>query len=142
MLNGINAADTAKKARSGGIFGRYKYGATLDAELPAIAAAESGSGRASSQAPIGERAPSYVSPAGDTFFDVTRAALVADAKAKIADHKQRGYNVSAQEQRLAQLEGSGDGAAGAMKIANDADFEKLPSGAEFIGPDGKRRRKP
>ena len=27
-------------------------------------------------------------------------------------------------------------------IKNDADYEKLPSGAIFIGPDGKRRRKP
>jgi hypothetical protein len=28
------------------------------------------------------------------------------------------------------------------KVASDADFDKLPSGAEFIGPDGKKRRKP
>jgi len=142
VLNGIDATDTVKKARSGGLFGQPAYKATLDAELPAIAAAESGSGRASSQAPIGERAPGYVSPAGDTFFDTTRAQLVSAAQAAIAAHKQRGYDVSMQEQRLAKLKGIGDGAAGAMKIAGDADFEKLPSGAEFIGPDGKRRRKP
>jgi len=144
VLNGIDATDTAKKARSGGgLLGRYKYGATLDAELPAIAAAESGSGRAASQAPIGERAPGYVSPAGDTFYDVTRAQLVSAAQAAIDGHKQRGYDVSVQEQRLAKLKGSGGGGAtGPMKIAGDDDFEKLPSGAEFIGPDGKRRRKP
>lgn len=30
----------------------------------------------------------------------------------------------------------------AKKIANDADYNALPSGALFIGPDGKQRRKP
>jgi hypothetical protein len=28
------------------------------------------------------------------------------------------------------------------KISSDADYAKLPSGADFIGPDGKHRRKP
>jgi hypothetical protein len=28
------------------------------------------------------------------------------------------------------------------QVKTDADYERLPSGAEFIGPDGKRRRKP
>lgn len=28
------------------------------------------------------------------------------------------------------------------QIKNDADYDALPSGAEFVGPDGKRRRKP
>lgn len=28
------------------------------------------------------------------------------------------------------------------RIANDSDYNALPSGAEFIGPDGKKRRKP
>lgn len=32
--------------------------------------------------------------------------------------------------------------AGPQKIASDADYNALPSGTEFIGPDGKRRRKP
>lgn len=31
---------------------------------------------------------------------------------------------------------------GPKRIKNDAEYEALPSGAEFIGPDGKRRRKP
>ena len=31
---------------------------------------------------------------------------------------------------------------GPVKIKGDADFAALPSGTEFIGPDGKRRRKP
>lgn len=31
---------------------------------------------------------------------------------------------------------------GPVKIASDADYNALPSGAEFIGPDGKKRRKP
>lgn len=33
-------------------------------------------------------------------------------------------------------------AGGPPKVANDDDFDKLPSGTEFIGPDGVKRRKP
>jgi hypothetical protein len=29
-----------------------------------------------------------------------------------------------------------------QRVASDADYEKLPSGAVFVGPDGKRRTKP
>ena len=32
--------------------------------------------------------------------------------------------------------------SGPVKITSDADYEALPSGAEFIAPDGSRRRKP
>lgn len=111
VLNGIAATDTVKKARSGGLFGQPAYAATLSANVPAIAAAESGSGRASSQGEIADRAPNYVSPSGDTFFDQTRAELIKDAQAKIAGHKQRGYDVSAQEARLNALAGAGSSAA-------------------------------
>ena len=31
---------------------------------------------------------------------------------------------------------------GTTKISSDADYNALPSGATFIGPDGKTRRKP
>jgi hypothetical protein len=34
------------------------------------------------------------------------------------------------------------GVDGPKKITGDADYNALPSGTEFIGPDGKRRRKP
>jgi len=33
-------------------------------------------------------------------------------------------------------------AAGPVKISSDADYNKLPSGAMFIAPDGSQRRKP
>ena len=33
-------------------------------------------------------------------------------------------------------------AANPVKITGDADYNKLPSGSLFIGPDGKQRRKP
>lgn len=36
---------------------------------------------------------------------------------------------------------SGDG-AGPQKVSSDAEYDALPSGAVFIGPDGKQRRKP
>lgn len=38
--------------------------------------------------------------------------------------------------------GGASGASAPAKISGDADYNALPSGAEFIGPDGKRRRKP
>ena len=34
------------------------------------------------------------------------------------------------------------GESGPKQITSDAEFNALPSGAEFIGPDGKKRRKP
>lgn len=34
------------------------------------------------------------------------------------------------------------GGAGPAKISSDAEFDALPSGAVFIGPDGKQRKKP
>jgi hypothetical protein len=37
---------------------------------------------------------------------------------------------------------AGTDGGGPVKINGDADFAKLPSGAEFVGPDGVRRRKP
>jgi hypothetical protein len=40
------------------------------------------------------------------------------------------------------IERAGGSSGGATRIKNDAEFEALPSGADFIGPDGKRRRKP
>ena len=41
------------------------------------------------------------------------------------------------------LEGTGNRpVSGVPKISGDADFDKLPSGTIFIGPDGKRRIKP
>ena len=33
-------------------------------------------------------------------------------------------------------------AAAPVKITGDADYDKLPSGSLFIGPDGQQRRKP
>jgi len=37
---------------------------------------------------------------------------------------------------------TGNGAAVPASIANDAEYDALPSGTEFIGPDGVKRRKP
>lgn len=42
-------------------------------------------------------------------------------------------------QKYASQQAKSDGPA---KVTNDAEFNALPSGTEFIGPDGKRRRKP
>jgi hypothetical protein len=125
VLNGIDATETVKKARSGPNDSMAAYGATRDAQLPAIAAAESGSGRASSQKEVADRIPGYVSPfSGDTFFDQTRSALIRDAEQKIADHKQRGYDVAAQEARLQRSKASGAPGGAPMSMR-----KVLPPGA-------------
>lgn len=45
-----------------------------------------------------------------------------------------------------RLTGSDDrtikGKGGPVQIKTDADYDKLPSGTEFVGPDGQKRRKP
>ena len=46
------------------------------------------------------------------------------------------------KQVVSGLEGQQPAAAGPVKISGDADYDKLPSGAIFIGPDGQQRRKP
>lgn len=38
--------------------------------------------------------------------------------------------------------GEGSASSGPRKISNEADYNALPSGAVFIGPDGRQRRKP
>jgi len=40
------------------------------------------------------------------------------------------------------FEGGGQGQSGPPRIANAADYQRLPSGAEYIDPSGVRRRKP
>jgi len=40
------------------------------------------------------------------------------------------------------IKGKGDKTTAPVTISSDAEFNKLPSGAMFIGPDGKTRRKP
>lgn len=41
-----------------------------------------------------------------------------------------------------QAPGGGGQPTGPKKITNDAEFDALPKGADFIGPDGVKRRKP
>lgn len=55
-----------------------------------------------------------------------------------------GYDVakySARAPRERSRAGSAGG-GGPVRIGSDSDYDALPSGAEFVGPDGKRRRKP
>jgi hypothetical protein len=46
------------------------------------------------------------------------------------------------EKALGGVGGGGAPQSGPVKVANDAEYNALPSGTEFIGPDGKLRRKP
>lgn len=41
-----------------------------------------------------------------------------------------------------EISGGSKAEAGSTKISSDADYNKLPSGTEFIAPDGSHRRKP
>lgn len=41
-----------------------------------------------------------------------------------------------------EAQGNENVGSGPKKISSDAEYNSLPSGAEFIGPDGKHRRKP
>ena len=44
--------------------------------------------------------------------------------------------------RTKRVLGRGKGADDVAQVKTDADFDKLPSGTLFVGPDGKQRRKP
>lgn len=71
-----------------------------------------------------------------------RAQSTKDYKAALQEL--RGVLTSGLDRLTKQAGGSAaaSGVSGPKRIQNDADFDALPSGAEFIGPDGKRRRKP
>ena len=53
-------------------------------------------------------------------------------------YTESGYKVPAETLRPS----GGMPATGPTKIKNDAEFDALPSGAVFVGPDGKQRKKP
>ena len=52
------------------------------------------------------------------------------------------YKEARSSSRLGNTNTGGQSASGPKKIANDADYNALPSGAEFIAPDGSHRKKP
>lgn len=63
-------------------------------------------------------------------------------------YRSSGYNVPTDTLRNAQVDtpaatpAAPAPPAGHAKVASDADYAALPSGATFVGPDGKTRRKP
>jgi hypothetical protein len=56
--------------------------------------------------------------------------------------KQKEHNRATAIQGIKNAAGPAYKAAGPVSVGSDADYEKLPSGTEFVGPDGIRRRKP
>lgn len=86
-----------------------------------------------------------------TVSDKTHAREVIDAKMSSGQFKEV-FNVMRQEMQAAQaapeearakIRGTnGRETPSAKKISSDADYNALPSGAEFIAPDGSHRRKP
>lgn len=110
--------------------------------------------------PKGEHAK--VSPEEQKKRDADRPAILrselAKAKDRLAkatdpDEKTRAQgDIDATTKELKALGVTADAPASAAsldklaekfsKVTSDADYEALPSGAVFIGPDGKRRRKP
>lgn len=67
-----------------------------------------------------------------------RNSAVVDRYTKIA--QRNGVNPDDVVGDMSVFEDAEDGAP--MKITSDADYDKLPSGTEFVGPDGVTRRKP
>jgi hypothetical protein len=49
---------------------------------------------------------------------------------------------ASREEVKSAARGGEEASKGAKKISSDADYNALPSGAEFIAPDGSHRRKP
>lgn len=82
----------------------------------------------------------------DELFDINQApdayaASLAQAKKEMAAAIAAPGHVQAQQR--ARISGKpAEGAGGPVKINSDADYANLPSGAEFIAPDGSHRRKP
>lgn len=108
LLNGAESINRVKAARADGVVpGVGDYDATLKSEAPALAAADSGTGRASGQNDILKRAPNLYNIAGSKVFDEDGQRYIQTAKDRIAALKQAGYNVSEQEAHLARLEKSG-----------------------------------
>ena len=124
ILNGVDAIDHIKAAKKSGILpGFGEYDATLKAEVPALAAADSGTGRASGQGDILKRAPNLYSAAGDTLYDTDRERYLSTAQGRLSALKQAGYNVAEQESRLARYGaqaaagvGAGGSAGGVRKF--------------------------
>lgn len=80
-----------------------------------------------------------------TVSDKTHAREVIDAKMSSGQFKEV-FNVMRQEMQAAQAAPEEARAkirgTGPKKISSDNDYNALPSGAEFIAPDGSHRRKP
>lgn len=77
-------------------------------------------------------------------FQGLKEAIMQEAANKRASYSegiqaaaQRGAGVGA-----AQSEKTPAPTSGPVRVASDADYSKLPSGTEFIAPDGSHRRKP
>lgn len=74
---------------------------------------------------------------------VVRKALTRLRDLSEASRKRRGQSLAKDGYSSDAIEVyTGPLGEGPTKISSDADFDKLPSGAEFVGPDGKHRRKP
>lgn len=118
VINGIESVDRVKDSRKEGVLpGFGEYDATLKGEAPALAAADSGTGRASGQNDILKRAPNLYNAAGDTTFNSDRERYVQAARDRIAALKQAGYNVAEQEAHLARLS-SGGGTGGMVDVVS------------------------
>lgn len=72
--------------------------------------------------------------------------FVTNYRATIQDaenfYRASGYNVPSPSTAAAPRAAPAPAQGGAQRISSDAEYNALPSGAVFIGPDGKQRRKP
>lgn len=73
-------------------------------------------------------------------------AAISSARRRGRSLAKDGFSADAIEEFTGPL-GLDDGpqkatGSGPLRVASDAEYDKLPSGAQFIGPDGKLRKKP
>lgn len=78
------------------------------------------------------------------FPTIGDAPAVKEQKSRARAVAQRGMveQAGAGGKRVAAIVAGPDASTAPAQITGDADFNALPSGASFIGPDGKTRRKP
>jgi hypothetical protein len=105
--------------------------AASDAEVERTMS-EMGMGKGASERDFRSAIPRLLSNLGGTL----KAKEAGATPEAVKEARKRGLITSEDLPKTSGAKG------GPKRISSDAEFEKLPAGAQFIGPDGKLRRKP
>lgn len=85
---------------------------------------------------------SYFPQLGDKPDAVREKAVRLNNLIKAAEVKAGRAARDVNQGGIGGVSGQAEAASGPARVASDADYNALPSGATFVGPDGKTRRKP